>query len=200
MTCALQLGVGIPLPLFPLLVHPRVQGAPGRLARPLFVGPKLSDIPVVTLVHFMSSDPWTASRAFANEQRLTALGKKASDLEAEALHNVTQRPASWDTSALLSAGMLSCHDDYLAAERILDPTFLGLAGRLLGEDSIVLGIPMRGQLHATGFSRLTKDPRHALAFTTTLRRIFEQAGEPAISPWPYLVIGGRLNSILETSG
>ena len=92
--------------------------------------------------------------------------------------------------------MLACTDDYLAAERILDAAFLQKAQATLGEESLVVGIPARGQICATGFTGMAKDPAAARTFTMLVQTMFKEGGELGLSPRPF---NGTLNSILEVS-
>lgn len=199
MTCAADLGQG-PLPLFPLLMSSATfTPGPTQLARPVIKGPKLPNIPWVTIVHLIPTPGSDApSRAFLRTERVEQLGKTVKDFEAEALANVALRPASW---GVLEPGpgakMIVCTDDYLAAERVLDPAFLRKGHELLGDKSMVVGIPCRGQLCATPLAAFTSNSPHARTFVTLVQKMHAGAGEVAITPWLFLVIDGSLNSILE---
>lgn len=194
--CGADLGQG-PLPVFPLLMPASFTPAPTALARPIIKGPKLPNIPFVTLCYLIPVPGSPApNRGFIRQERVAQLGKTPADFEREALHNVATRPATWQPFA---PGVLTCTDDYLAAERILDAAFLQKAHATLGEDSLVIGIPARGQLCATGLSGFTKSAPEAVAFKKLIEAMFQAGGELGITPWPFLVIKGAINSILEVS-
>ena len=194
--CGADLGQG-PLPVFPLLMPASFTPAQTALARPIIKGPKLPNIPWVTMCLLIPVPGSPApNRGFLKQERVAQLGKTTADFEGEALHNVATRPATWQP---LSFGMLACTDDYLAAERILDPTFLLKAQATLGEESLVIGIPARGQLCATGLSGFTKSAPEAIAFKKLVEVMFQEGGELGITPWLFLVIKGNINSILEVS-
>jgi hypothetical protein len=194
--CGADLGQG-PLPVFPLLMPASYAPAPTALARPIIKGPKLPNIPWVTLCYLIpAAGSPTPNRGFIKQERAAQLGKTPADFEGEALHNVGTRPATWQP---LAPGVLTCTDDYLAAERILDPAFLLKAGATLGEDSLVIGIPARGQLCATGLAGFTKSTPGAIAFKQMVEAMFQAGGELGITPWLFLVIKGSINSILEVS-
>ena len=196
LACGVDLGQG-PLPAFPLLMPASFSPAPTALARPLIKGPKLPNIPWVTLCYLIPQAGSPApSRGFIRQERVDQLGKTPRDFESEALFNLGTRPASWQP---LSPGILVCTDDYLAAERILDPVFLQRAHTTLGEDSLVVGLPARGQLCATGLSVFTKGQPQALAFKKLIGGMFQAGGELGVTPWPFIVIKGSLNSILEVA-
>jgi len=199
LTCAADLGQG-PLPVFPLLMSSAAfTPAPNQLARPLIVGPKLPGIPWVMIVHLIPTPGSPApSRAFLRKERVDQLGKTVKDFEAEALANVALRTATWEVvEPSPGAKMLTCTDDYLAAERILDPAFLRKGHGMLGEKSMVVGIPCRGQLCATPLAAFTQGAAHARTFKMLVEHLHAGAGETAIAPWLFLVIDGTLNSILE---
>lgn len=194
--CGADLGQG-PLPVFPLLMPANFTPAATALARPVIKGPKLPNIPFVTLCYLIPVPGSPApNRGFIKQERVAQLGKTPADFEREALHNVATRPATWQP---LAPGVLTCTDDYLAAERILDPVFLQQAATTLGEDSLVIGIPARGQLCATGLSGFTKSTPEAIAFKKLVEAMYQSGGELGLTQWLFLVIKGSINSILEVS-
>ncbi len=67
-----------------------------------------------------------------------------------ALANLAARPANWDRVhvPVLDLTLLTCTDDFLAAERILDPQFLGRAHAELQAPVLIVGIPHRGSIIA----------------------------------------------------
>ena len=196
--CAADIGQG-PMPVFPMLMGPAWKPAPGQLARPLIKGPALPDIPNVALVYLIPTPGSPVpSRGYIRQDRVDAIRKTVKDFESEALHNISQRKAAWQVMSSSPAGkVLACTDDYLAAERILDPAFLRLAQAQIGEESLVIGIPARGHLFAAGLSAFTRGAGEARAFATMMEQLCKQAGELGISRWVYTVIGGTINNILE---
>lgn len=197
LACGADLGQG-PLPVFPLLMPASFTPAPTALARPIIKGPTLPNIPSVTLCYLIPVPGSPApNRGFIRQERVDQLKKAPSDFEGEALFNLATRPASWQVLSPSPGSILTCTDDYLAAERILDPAFLQKAQATLGEDSLVVGIPARGQLCAIGFSVFGKGLPQALTFKKLVQAMYQEGGELGLSPWPFLVINGSINSILE---
>lgn len=192
--CGADLGQG-PLPVFPLLMPASFTPAPTALAKPVLIGPKLPNIPWLTLCYLIPVPGSPApNRGFIRQERVAQLNKQPGDFEREALHNLSTRPATWQT---LGPGILACADDYLAAERILDRAFLQKAQAMLGEEDLVVGVPARGQLCATGFKAFST--QNGRMFAKLVEGMFKQSGELGLSPWPFAVLKGSLNSILEVS-
>lgn len=195
--CAADVGSG-PLPVFPLFMPESWQRAPTQVCRPLIGGVALRDIPVVALTYLIPAPgSATPQRGFIRKERVDQLGKTVRDFEAEALHNVAVRPASWSRMERGDFVIAGCSDDYLAAERILDPAFLREAHDMVSDRSLLVGIPARGQLHAVSLSRAMAQPQLALVFKTIVEKMFQDAGELGITPWPFIVNDGRINSVAE---
>jgi len=45
---------------------------------------------------------------------------------------------------------------------------------------------------------MTENNAHGHAFVEVVANMYASAGDQAITPWPFMVIQGRINSILET--
>jgi uncharacterized protein YtpQ (UPF0354 family) len=102
--------------------------------------------------------PWVAfghdrpdAFVFLQEHELRESGRSAADLEAEALANLGDREASWQMAEIgLKDGarfqMVTCTDDFFAAERILEPASVLEAQRRLGASALLAAVPRRGLL------------------------------------------------------
>ena len=195
--CAADLGSG-PVPVFPLLMPESWQRAPTQVCRPILRGVSLPHIPLVALTYLIPvPGSRTPQRGFIRQERVDQIGKTVRDFESEALHNLAVRAASWSTMDLGGVAAACCTDDYLAAERILDPVFIEKAHGMLADRQLLVGIPARGQLFATGLSRAMKDGQPAVVFKAVIEKMFQEAGELAITPWPFILIEGRINSVAE---
>lgn len=196
MACAADIGAG-PLPVFPMLMRESTwQRAPTQVYRPIFSGVRLTEIPVVALAYLIpTADGGPPQRAYIRTERVAQLGKTVADFEQEALHNLSVRRASWSSFAPGPGQVFAmCTDDYLAAERVLDGAFLRQAHAIVGDHSMVMGIPARGQLYAAPFSTFAHTGR---AFVMMMQKMFAEAGDLAITPRIFTVIQGALNNVLE---
>jgi hypothetical protein len=197
--CSADFGSG-PVPVFPLLMPETWQRAPKQVCRPIISGVALPGIPVVALAYLIPAPGSSApQRGFIRKERVDQIGKTVRDFELEALHNVAARPASWSQMNMGEIAVASCTDDYLAAEHILDPVFIEKAHQMLADRRLLVAIPARGQLHATSLARALADTRQAIMFKTVVEKMFQEAGEPGITPWPFIVIDGHINSVAELS-
>jgi hypothetical protein len=196
-TCALDLGKG-PLPAFPLLMAEDWKRAPTQVARPIIVGPKLPHIPFVAVVHLIPEPSGNPNRVFIRTERVESIGKTVADFEKEALHNLSLRPASWKLeSPVPTVKIATCTDDYLAAERILDPAFLAKGQALLGSKNLLVGIPGRHRLYATALDAVMTDKTALLAFKLLNESEFATSGDAKITPQLFMVLDGKINSIAE---
>lgn len=197
--CATDLGHG-PAPVFPLLMpSPAFTPGPTQIARPILAGPDLPDLPWITLVYLLPA-PESPGRTFVRRERAAQLGRTVADFESEAIANIGLRPAVWQRlEPGPGARMLVCTDDYLAAEHILDREFLRQGGELLGESSLVLGIPCRGQLCATPSSEFSSRSPHAKTFKMMVEWMHAAAGETAITRWLFEADDGELGGVLEVA-
>jgi hypothetical protein len=154
--CGLDTGDGNTVPVLPMLMRKDWARKPTQLCRPLITKVELPHIPWVALVHLIDEGGSTApSRVYLRSERAEQIGKSVAEFEAEALHNIAVRPASWQVTSPTDAKLALCTNDYLAAEHCLSPNFIREAGRLLGTRSLMVGIPSRGHLLATPLEHFT---------------------------------------------
>ncbi|CAN5875735.1 hypothetical protein BH11MYX3_BH11MYX3_49050 [soil metagenome] len=188
---------GQPLPLFTMLMPAGWQHAPTQIRRPLYTGTPLEGIPDVALVYLVPTpDNGMPNLGWVKSDRATALGATVADFERTALHNLARRPASWSMSEVTPGRLVAmCEDDYLAAERILDPEFLREAAIRLGVPGqpLIVGIPTRGVLIAAAYS----ESRYDGIVAQTIQRMFDEARNKPICPVPFLVRDGQLTAALE---
>ena len=183
-------------PLFPVLMRPDWPDADAMACRPMVPGKALPGIPWVALAHLGPGAPAPA-RAFVPRAAHGGSAEGMQEREAEALHNLALRPVAWRTADLApGTTMAGCDGDFLAAERILVPAFLAEAGRLLGDDTLVVGIPARGQIYAMTLARLGRGDS-GRAFRQAIGVMHGRAGEGRITASIFLVVGGELASVLE---
>lgn len=200
MECAADVGTGEALPVFTILMNDDTwERKPTQICRPLLTKIDLPGIPLVALVHLIYQQGSNApSRAYIRQERVDQIGKTVKEYEEEALHNTSVRKASWK---IMSPGddakIAICNDDYLAAERILDPTFLRQAHSQLGANAMMVGIPARGQLYATPLAHFTAGDTHAVTFKMLMEKTFQDAGEIGISPGLFIVNDGACNTMAE---
>ena len=195
--CALELEPGKPLPVFPMLMADTAPRSPTQLSRPLIGRVTLRSVPRVTLVHLLG-DPNTGEfrRIHIRTERVESLGKTVADFEREAVHNVARRVASWKVMDVGTAKIAVCDDDFLACERLLDPSFMCRAAELLGQSNrpLLAGVPRRGMLLVTAF---VAPPSMQLAFAQTIARMSSEPGPETVSPWPFLVSDGTVTAVME---
>jgi hypothetical protein len=114
-------------------------------------------------------------------------------LEAAALRNLQARPAEWKLETFDLGGeslsMTICGDDFLAAERVLDDSFMSEAHRLLSAEMLVVGIPRRGMILSTDF----KQQRETVArFAAVVSAQYHRGDSAPISPLIFVVQDGRV--------
>jgi hypothetical protein len=196
--CATDLGSGL-LPVFPVLM-PASWRPPAMttLSRPLVSEMLLPEMPVVTLAYLVPmADSAVPNRVFIRAHQPRYLGKSTDDFYREAIHNVARRPAAWTAVGMFGTRLAVCEDDYLAAERVLDPEFLREAHRLLGDDELCVGIPARGQLWAMPMRAARADPLCLRSFALMVANQFDAAQNMPIAPWPFTVANGQLGVALD---
>lgn len=195
LTCAMA-HEGRTLPIFPMLMPALWWRAEMNLCMPIIRHADRAGVPLVAPVH-LHGDPRDPRRVFLRPQRLRDLGTSWTHVLQEAVLNLTIRPATWKR---LPDSLATCTDDYLSAERILDPPFLRRAASLLGRphDPLVVATPCRGTLIATLHETFTTRPRHARGFLDAIVQLFEEAGEHAISRLPLRIQDGRIVGIYGT--
>jgi hypothetical protein len=131
---------------------------------------------------------------------LAELKKTQVEVEREAMRNLRARRASWEPwnvklGWFKKLRMLACGNDFLAAERILDPIFLREAQRRLGARGLVVGVPRRGSLMAT--DALQGADRIA-AFLAIVWQQYREGGSPPVSPLGFAVTDGRIVAVVDT--
>jgi hypothetical protein len=191
--CATDFGTG-PLPVFPVLMPASWRpSAMTTLYRPLLPDMIVPELPVVALAYLvLAADSPVPNRIFIRVRQPRHLGKSAKDFYREAIHNVARRPAGWTEVGMFGARLAVCDNDYLAAERVLDPEFLREAHRLLGDDELCIGIPARGQLWAMSMRAARADPVSLEAFALMVENRFDAARNMPLAPWPFTVTDGQL--------
>jgi hypothetical protein len=143
------------------------------------------------------ADSPVPNRVFIRANQTRYLGKSTKDFYREAIHNVARRPATWTAVSMIGTRLAVCENDYLAAERVLDPEFLGEAHRLLGDDELCVGIPARGQLWAMPMRAARADAVCLKAFALMVAKQFDAARNMPIAPWPFTVTNGQLGAALD---
>lgn len=136
---------------------------------------------------------------FISNQKLAEMNTSERALEAQALANLSQRPASWkpfdvDMQSGKRLHMLLCTDDFFAAERIVDAGFMRQAQRLLKAPGLLVGIPRRGLLMATTVA----DSGIVKAFGVAAAAEFSRAETAPISPMLFALKDGAIVGIVET--
>ena len=188
---------GQPLPLFPMLMPEGWEHAPTQIRRPLYAGTKLRGIPDVALVYLVPTpDNGMPNIAWVRTERAQGLGVAPEELERVAFANIAQRPASWQLVEVAGGARVAmCNDDYLAAERILDPVFLRAAAERLGAPGakLLVGVPTRGTLVASVYTGTT----HDTVLAQLIEIMYEEGRNKPISPIPFWVQDGRMVAALE---
>jgi hypothetical protein len=197
---AWEFELGRSVPLFPLLVPAGSQRQPEHLRRALVTGTQLAGIPDVAITYLVPTPGGgPPTRAWARTERVEECAATTREFEEIAYYNVTQRPGSWQVLEPAPGTRLAvCQDDYLAAERILDPAFMIEAARHLGADGqmLLVGIPERGTLLATPFTSTSAD----MAFIGIIEQTFRNAKNAPITPWTYFMTNGQLGGVMELAG
>jgi len=188
---------GQPLPLFPMLMPEDWEHAPTQIKRTLYAGTKLRLIPDVALVYLVPTPGNNMPNiAWVRSERAQGLGVTPEELERVAYANVARRPASWSVLEVASGARVAmCNDDYLAAERILDPAFLRAAADRLGAPGakLLVGVPTRGTLIASVYT----GSQHDGVLAQLVEVMYEEARNKPISPVPFWVENGRIAAALE---
>ena len=137
---------------------------------------------------------------FANSDKAKGLGLSDEAIEAQALANLRSRSATWqplatDVAEGKQLKMLICADDFFAAERIIDAAFMLEAQRQLGASGLLVGIPRRGFMMATG---LEQDQQLHSAFSSVVAGEFSRGESAVISPMVFIVTDGAIVAFSET--
>lgn len=170
------------------------QGYPHAVCRRLWTGEPSVYMPWVA---FGYDHPHTFE--FLSTQSFNETGETLEDLEVDARRNLSDRRASWELIAVdLGDGrtlrMLSCSDDFLSAERILDRDFMRTAERRLGARGLLVGIPRRGVMLATA---IDDDGRKVMAFGKATATQFAGGESAPITPILFALKDGVIVSIVE---
>lgn len=197
--CSLTLH-GMVLPVYPLLMAESWKRSPTQACRPLIRGLSIPGVPIVALTHLAplpgSEMP---NRLFIREERIASIGKTIHDFETEAVWNVATRRASWRLFSRDSLNLACCEDDYLAAERILDPQFLLQAHQLLKDEMLFVSVPRRQTLLAISHSAAMTNRDLLAAFNALVNESFRNGAEVGISPLLFLSTKGYVNTVMEVA-
>lgn len=159
------------------------------LKRPLWRG---QNSPLMPSVAFGWDHPHTFE--FLNRNSLAEHGVGTAFLEGTAIRNLCKRKTTWEPLDIKlgwfkRARFLVCGDDYLAAEKILDPAFMNEAQRRLGANGLLVGIPRRSILFAmdaeAGVDRVG-------AFMAAILAQFESQESAPITPALFAVRNGTV--------
>jgi hypothetical protein len=193
--CAFQLADQA-LPIFSMLMPSSWQRTRAHVCRPILSGIPL--MPLVTPVHILGEPSHGEfRRVYIRTERVESIGKTVAEFESEAHFNLCRRPATW--TSLIDGAIVVSNDDYLSAERILDPAFMLEGASLLGcrDRSLLAAVPRRGYLFATSTSRCRHDSAHAFAFKQIVEQFHAEAGEHRITPMIFQLLEGRIHTIME---
>jgi hypothetical protein len=163
------------------------------VCRPLWRG----DSPQIPWVSFGYDRP--ESFDFLSRAALADLKKSETEVEREAVRNLSLRKATWESvevklGFLKKLRMLGCGDNFLAAERILDPGFMREAQTRLKARGLLVGIPRRGYLVVTdgegGVDRITP-------FATMVSMQYHRGESAPISPALFAVKDGSIVGMVD---
>jgi hypothetical protein len=150
--------------------------------------------------------PWVAvgydhphSFTFVTTQDFAPMQTTEAALEARALANLRRRSAKWEKVNVNPGkgsrfSILACLDDFLAAERILDPDFMKEAQRTLRARGLLVGIPRRGRLFCIDGEL---QPDAVQAFGIMVAQEFTAGESAEISPMLFAVKDGEIVGIVE---
>lgn len=181
-------------PILPCLKDYQWAGKDETVARPLWRDGSSTFMPWVALGY---DHPHTFE--FLSRAELLRVGKDERALEHEAIGNLRQRKASWEPydvklGFLKKLRMLACGDDFLAAERILDPVFLQEAQTRLGAKGLLAGVPRRGALMVTDFEQ---DQDRISAFLALVCQHYKEDAAAPVSPAAFLIGDGRIGGVVD---
>ena len=184
--------------ILPCLKEPSWVGGEEAYCRPLWTGERSPHIPWVA---FGFDHPH--SFEFLGRQRIEQLGKTDQTLEREALANLKLRAGSWqEVSVKLGwfkkLRLQICGDDFLAAERILDVTFMGEAQRRLKAPGLMVGIPRRGLLVAMSAAAALDDVKKTTALVTFVSAQFHGGESAPISPAVFAMKDGEIVGLIDS--
>jgi hypothetical protein len=194
----LRLGIGVVLPVFPYLVPADWPDAAEVVHRRVLSDPLTPQIPLMTFAYLTDE-----LRTFVTRERFSRMGRTLDHLRAESLANLQKRPASWHLRELIveTGDILVyavCEDDMLAAERILDKSFLILATHLLGMPSqAAVAVPRRGQILAVGLNNSDAALR---CFKRQVQQWHAESKEEGIAPLLFRMIFGTPMGVIRFDG
>jgi len=194
LTSGFKLGMGPVLPVFPLLVPTDWPGRSANVCRPLLSDPTLEDGLLISFAYLGQG-----MRMFVSPDRLMKLDRTLDQVQEEALGNLKKRPGAWRIAQLpLADGhtlpLAVCDTDLLAAERILDESFLRAAGEMLdGAVHLAVGVPHRGVIVAADLAQ--SDDLIFLKYA--VQQWYAEGGDEALSPWLFLVMHGMLMGVVR---
>jgi hypothetical protein len=120
-------------------------------------------------------------------------------LEAQALANLRERPATWVPVDVDVEGsslrILTCSGDYFAAEHVLNLPFMQQAQRTLKTPGLFVGVPRRGLLMATAAGQ---DQQMIAAFGAAVAGQFSRGETAVISPMLFAMKDGAIVGVLDT--
>ena len=166
-------------------------GRETSVCRPLIEG---QTSPFVPLVAFGYDQPSTFRFLSTAQIPGAASPQDRKLIEQAALRNLRARKASWKAEQISlgrthSLHLAVCGDDFLAAERILDPDFMRLAHSLLRAEKLAVAVPRRGVLLATN----ARQPEEFLSrFAAAVSAEFYSAHSAPISPVTFIVADGQI--------
>jgi hypothetical protein len=195
LTSGCRLGVGIILPVFPYLISADWPDATRYVSQPIVTDPLAPQIPLAALAYLLPSAP-----LFVDAERLQRMARNHAQVHAEAVANLKKRTASWQLQTLPDDDLqyAICNDDELAAERILDKSFLLEVTRLLDTPSqVAVGVPHRGLLVAAGLNLPAEKVRR---FKLNVQEWHANAGDAALSPLLFRVIFGAPMGVIHFEG
>ena len=172
-------------------------GGDEAFCRPLWTGERSPHIPWVA---FGFDHPH--SFEFLGRKRLEQLGKTDEIVEREALANLKARAGSWqEVSVRLGwfkkLRLQICADDFLAAERIMDATFMGEAQRKLKAPGLMAGIPRRGLLVVMNAGEAIDDVKKTAALVAFVSGQFHGGEAAPISPAIFAIKDGAIVGLID---
>jgi hypothetical protein len=155
------------------------------------------ETPYLPWVAFGYDQPHTF--ALLSRAALAELNKSEQEVEREALLNLGQRSASWESvdvklGFLKKLRMLACTDDFFAAERILDVGFMQQGQSRLKTKALAVGVPRRGVLMVTD----AQQPVERLSlFVGAVSAQYHRAESAPITPGVFALVDGRIVGMLQ---
>lgn len=165
------------------------------VCRPLVSGDTSHDLPWVAYGYDRPNTfEFLARRNFPQE----ITPEQLSLIEHAALRNLRARSTSWKYEEFDIGGkplkVLVCSDDFLAAEHILDPSFMQQAHAQLNAEVLAVGIPLRGLMIATD----AKQSNDMISrFAGAISAQYHRAESAPITPTVLVVIRGNVVGVVK---